>query len=155
MFIAGITPNNVSINQQTRAESTFPNQRQRHEASINQQTREESNTTNNMTINQQTREESTFPNQRQHYEASISQQTREESTAPIQRQHHEANNSSTVFSSLNDIEMVEVEHLPILTGDEESPFTYLASLSTKWAAIKGRVPNVQGKIKVGIYYLCS
>ncbi|KAF1001750.1 hypothetical protein AG4045_009867 [Apium graveolens] len=139
--------NNVFINQQTREGSTFRNQQQHHEASINQQTGEESNKPNNVFINQRTREESTFPNQRQHHKASINQQTREESTAPVQMQHHEANTSSTVFSSLDDIQMVEVEHLPILTGDEEIPFTYLANLSTKWAAMRGQVPNVEGKIK--------
>lgn len=86
----------------------------------------------------------------------MNQQTREEATGTIQRQYHEANNSSTVFSSLDDIQMVdEVERLPILTGDQETPFTYLASLSTKWAAMKGRIPNVQGKIKVGIYNPCN
>ncbi|KAK8586508.1 hypothetical protein V6N13_010099 [Hibiscus sabdariffa] len=42
---------------------------------------------------------------------------------------------------------VEVEHPLILAGDREVPFTYLASLSAKWAAIKDKATYVQGKIK--------
>ncbi|GMI76685.1 RECQ MEDIATED INSTABILITY 1 [Hibiscus trionum] len=41
----------------------------------------------------------------------------------------------------------EVEHPLILSGDREVPFTYLASLSAKWAAIKDRATYVQGRIK--------
>ncbi|WOH05173.1 hypothetical protein DCAR_0624587 [Daucus carota subsp. sativus] len=78
---------------------------------------------------------------------SINRQTGEESTIPLQQHDHEANKSSTAFSSLDDIQMVDVEHLPVLTADGESPFTYLASLLTKWAAMNGQIPNVQGKIK--------
>ncbi|KAE8710616.1 putative Glucose 1-dehydrogenase [Hibiscus syriacus] len=40
-----------------------------------------------------------------------------------------------------------VEHPLILLGDREVPFTYLASLSAKWAAIKDKATYVQGKIK--------
>lgn len=44
----------------------------------------------------------------------------------------------------------EVEHPLILSRDREIPFTYLASLSAKWAATKGKAHSVQGKIKVCI-----
>ena len=43
-----------------------------------------------------------------------------------------------------------VEHPLILFGDREVPFTYLASLSAKWAAIKDKATYVQGKINVSI-----
>ncbi|CAK7336760.1 unnamed protein product [Dovyalis caffra] len=39
------------------------------------------------------------------------------------------------------------EHPLILSRDREIPFTYLASLSAKWAAMKEREPSVRGKIK--------
>ncbi|CAI9116544.1 OLC1v1017720C1 [Oldenlandia corymbosa var. corymbosa] len=35
----------------------------------------------------------------------------------------------------------------MLTGERESPFTYLASLSAKWATMKDTVSKVQGKVK--------
>ncbi|XP_030458246.1 recQ-mediated genome instability protein 1 isoform X1 [Syzygium oleosum] len=58
------------------------------------------------------------------------------------------NPSSDVASYVHDIEMVdEIEHPRILSGDRESPFTYLASLSTKWAAMKDKASSVQGKVK--------
>ncbi|KAH9705485.1 RecQ-mediated genome instability protein 1 [Citrus sinensis] len=41
----------------------------------------------------------------------------------------------------------EVEHPLILSRDREIPFTYLASLSAKWAATNGKAHSVQGKIK--------
>lgn len=57
-------------------------------------------------------------------------------------------NSGAVFDA-EDVSMVdEVEHPLILTGERESPFTYLASLSAKSAAMKEKAPSVQGKIKV-------
>ncbi|CAK9183204.1 unnamed protein product [Ilex paraguariensis] len=40
-----------------------------------------------------------------------------------------------------------VEQTFILSGNREIPFTYLASLSAKWAAMKDKAPSVQGKIK--------
>lgn len=81
---------------------------------------------------------------------SINQRTREEFTVPIQRQNYEPDETSTTFSNVDDIQLVdedEMEHLSILTGDRETPFNYLASLSAKWAAMKDQTPNVQGKIK--------
>ncbi|KAF9668058.1 hypothetical protein SADUNF_Sadunf15G0087800 [Salix dunnii] len=42
---------------------------------------------------------------------------------------------------------VEFEHPLILSRDREIPFTYLASLSAKWAAMKENEPSVRGKIK--------
>lgn len=41
----------------------------------------------------------------------------------------------------------EFEHPLILSRDREIPFTYLASLSAKWAAMKEKEPSVRGKIK--------
>lgn len=42
----------------------------------------------------------------------------------------------------------DIEHPQILCGDRESPFTYLASLSAKWAAIREKASSVEGKVKV-------
>lgn len=61
------------------------------------------------------------------------------------------NPPSGVAPYVDDIEMVnEVEHPCMSSGDRESPFTYLASLSTKWAAMKDKASSVQGKVKVRI-----
>ncbi|KAE9601376.1 putative RecQ mediated genome instability protein [Lupinus albus] len=55
--------------------------------------------------------------------------------------------SSTVSSS-DDFHMFDASDDPLIfCGDEEVPFTYLASLSAKWAATKEKAPSVQGKIK--------
>lgn len=57
--------------------------------------------------------------------------------------------NSTAVLDLEDVNMDDVfEHPLILSGDREVPFTYLASLSAKWAATKGKASSVQGKIKV-------
>lgn len=49
----------------------------------------------------------------------------------------------------NDVDMVETaDHPLMLSGDQEIPFTYLASLSAKWETMKEKAPFVQGKIKV-------
>ena len=50
---------------------------------------------------------------------------------------------------------VEFEHPLILSRDREIPFTYLASLSAKWAAMKEKEPSVRGKIKVRSFSLCE
>lgn len=42
----------------------------------------------------------------------------------------------------------DVEHPQILCGDWESPFTYLACLSAKWAAMREKSSSVMGKVKV-------
>ena len=47
----------------------------------------------------------------------------------------------------------ELEHPFLLTGDNESPFTYLASLLAMWAAKQGDVAKVEGKIKVCMYFV--
>lgn len=61
------------------------------------------------------------------------------------------NPPSDIAIDVDDIQMVdEIEHPLILSGDRESPFTYLASLSTKWAATKEKASSVQGKVKVQI-----
>ncbi|KAJ4728822.1 recQ-mediated genome instability protein 1-like [Melia azedarach] len=66
----------------------------------------------------------------------------------ISRDNAMFNSSTNVVLDVEDTNMVdEVEHPLILSGDREIPFTYLASLSAKWAATKGKAPSVQGKIK--------
>ena len=56
---------------------------------------------------------------------------------------------SSPISILDDSHMVDAaDHPLILYGEWEFPFTYLASLSTKWAAIEEKEPFVQGIIKV-------
>lgn len=60
--------------------------------------------------------------------------------------------SSSTVSNTDDFHMVDAIDNPlILSGDDEVPFTYLASLSAKWAAMKEKAPFVQGKIKVKKY----
>ncbi|XP_057480199.1 recQ-mediated genome instability protein 1-like isoform X2 [Actinidia eriantha] len=66
---------------------------------------------------------------------------------PISRENAEQDLLPTVVSDFQEIHMVDVDHPVILTGDNEMPFTYLASLSAKRAAMTGKAPNVQGKIK--------
>lgn len=56
---------------------------------------------------------------------------------------------TNMLSSVADTNMVHMEHPLIFSGDREIPFTYLASLSAKWAAVKVKSPSVRGKIKVG------
>ena len=59
------------------------------------------------------------------------------------------NGSSSPISIIDDSHMVDAsDHPLILSGEREFPFTYLASLSAKWAAIKEKEPSVQGIIKV-------
>jgi hypothetical protein len=56
--------------------------------------------------------------------------------------------ASNVFNN-EDILMDEASDNPlILSVDQEVPFTYLARLSAKWAAMKETDPLVRGKIKV-------
>ncbi|PSS07647.1 RecQ-mediated genome instability protein like [Actinidia chinensis var. chinensis] len=66
---------------------------------------------------------------------------------PIRNENAEQDLLPTVVSDVQEIHMVDVDHPVILTGDNEMPFTYLASLSAKQAAMKGTSPNVCGKIK--------
>ena len=57
--------------------------------------------------------------------------------------------SSSTVANNDDVHMVDDSDPPrILSGDQEVPFTYLASLSAKWAAMKEKAPSVHGKIKV-------
>ena len=67
---------------------------------------------------------------------------------PIRKENAEQDLLPTVVSDVQEIHMFDVDHPVILTGDNEMPFTYLASLSAKQAAMKGKSPNVWGKIKV-------
>ncbi|XWS47783.1 hypothetical protein CRYUN_Cryun13aG0014800 [Craigia yunnanensis] len=65
-------------------------------------------------------------------------------SVPISRENAVSNSNSNIEY----IHMVDaVEHPLIFSGHREVPFTYLASLSAKWAAIKDKATNVQGKIK--------
>ncbi|XAR50355.1 hypothetical protein NMG60_11004651 [Bertholletia excelsa] len=67
---------------------------------------------------------------------------------PSTTEKTEPNASSAVVSDVEDIHMVDqVDHPLILRGDREIPFTYLASLSAKWTAMKDKGSNVKGKIK--------
>lgn len=75
-------------------------------------------------------------------------------TVPINGENDVPNSSSNAISDVEETPMVdEADHLLILTGEREIPFTYLASLSAKWAGRK-ELPYVQGKIKVSILF-CS
>ncbi|XP_059643059.1 recQ-mediated genome instability protein 1 [Cornus florida] len=79
---------------------------------------------------------------------STSERNTEESAVPISRENAEQNLSSTTFMDVEEIHMVDEEEHPfILSGDRETPFTYLASLSAKWAAMQDTASNVQGIIK--------
>ncbi|XVF11495.1 hypothetical protein REPUB_Repub08aG0032200 [Reevesia pubescens] len=69
-------------------------------------------------------------------------------SVPISRENAVSNSSSHSAPDVEHIDMVDsVEHALILSGDRDAPFTYLASLSAKWAAIKDKATYVQGKIK--------
>ncbi|KAL9329878.1 hypothetical protein ACSQ67_004881 [Phaseolus vulgaris] len=60
---------------------------------------------------------------------------------------HLQRTSSTALNT-SDVRMVDAsDHPLILSGDQEVPFTYIASLSAKWAKMKEEAPSVQGKIK--------
>ncbi|OWM65508.1 recQ-mediated genome instability protein 1 [Punica granatum] len=52
------------------------------------------------------------------------------------------------FSGQEVIQIIdEVEHPKILRGNREIPFTYLASLSAKWAAMREKASSIEGKVK--------
>lgn len=59
----------------------------------------------------------------------------------------EPNLSSIPIPDIEDIHMADVDHPFMLSGDREFPFTYIASLSAKLAAMEGRVSYIQGTIK--------
>lgn len=68
---------------------------------------------------------------------------------PVVTDNTPLNGSSSTGFNYEDILMDDVSDNPlILSGDPEVPFTYLASLSAKWAAMKETDSLVQGKIKV-------
>ncbi|KAK0591102.1 hypothetical protein LWI29_035639 [Acer saccharum] len=129
-----------------------------------------SSTSQNVTSSQANEQDATFVASR----SNTSQRTTEESTVhvngentvanssnivmdveemhinsiPSGRENPISNSNSNVVLDVEDIDMDDVvEHPLILSGDREIPFTYLASLSAKWAATKGKAPSVQGKIK--------
>lgn len=69
-------------------------------------------------------------------------------SVPISRENATSNSNSSIVPDDELVHIVDVvEHPLILSGDREVPFTYLASLSAKWAAIKDKATQVQGKIK--------
>ncbi|KAK7358670.1 hypothetical protein VNO77_00608 [Canavalia gladiata] len=56
--------------------------------------------------------------------------------------------SSSTVSNTSDIQMVDgSDQTLVQSGDQEVPFTYLASLSAKWTPMKENSPFVRGKIK--------
>ncbi|KAJ4850118.1 hypothetical protein Tsubulata_000587 [Turnera subulata] len=55
--------------------------------------------------------------------------------------------SSAVSDNVNFHMVDEFEHPLVLAGAQENPFTYLATLSARWAAVKDRDPFVRGKVK--------
>ncbi|KAL2492197.1 RecQ-mediated genome instability protein 1 [Abeliophyllum distichum] len=74
--------------------------------------------------------------------------TREDFTIPITRDDAKPNASSSVAMNVDEISAVDrLDHPFILSGDKEIPFTYLASLSAKWAAMEVKASSVRGKIK--------
>ncbi|KAG9153650.1 hypothetical protein Leryth_008571 [Lithospermum erythrorhizon] len=71
----------------------------------------------------------------------------EDITASSHRHSMETNNSAEAMD-VDEINMADGLEFPyILNGEKEAPFTYLATLSTKWATTKGKVRHVQGMIK--------
>ncbi|KAM7475763.1 hypothetical protein LguiB_023006 [Lonicera macranthoides] len=79
---------------------------------------------------------------------SSNERSPEVSAVPIHRENAEPNPSSAVVD-VDDVRMADLVEPPsLLTGDRELPFTYLSSLSTKWAAMEeDKASNIQGKIK--------
>ncbi|KAK7399255.1 hypothetical protein VNO78_10434 [Psophocarpus tetragonolobus] len=54
----------------------------------------------------------------------------------------------TSSNDSSDVQMVDAsDHPLILSGDQDIPFTYIASLSAKWAKMKEKAPSIRGKIK--------
>lgn len=62
--------------------------------------------------------------------------------------HNSASDMEIACASDEEDAIGEVEHPLILSGDNEIPFTYLASLFAKWATQQDNKPCVQGRIKV-------
>ncbi|CAI9757335.1 unnamed protein product [Fraxinus pennsylvanica] len=73
--------------------------------------------------------------------------TRKDFTIPLARDDAD-NTSSSVAMDFEEISVVnEFNHPFILSGDKETPFTYMASLSAKWVAMEVKASPVRGKIK--------
>ncbi|XP_071722694.1 recQ-mediated genome instability protein 1-like [Rutidosis leptorrhynchoides] len=69
-------------------------------------------------------------------------------TAPVRRQDAANDLNRNAEIAPEDIHMAtEFENPHMLSGFTDTPFTYMARLSSKWAAMNGRAPSVQGKIK--------
>ncbi|KAL9260579.1 RecQ-mediated genome instability protein 1-like protein [Drosera capensis] len=74
--------------------------------------------------------------------------TIEESCTPTLGESAVSHFDSSAVDVVEDGLMVDEAELPFfLLGDKELPFTYLASLSAKWASLKEHKPCVKGKIK--------
>jgi len=82
--------------------------------------------------------------------------SREAAELSCRRESTGLSSFSTNVVENEDTNMVDhVEHPFILSAEEELPFTYLASLSAKWAAVQGKESFVQGKIKVYVLSFAS
>lgn len=80
-------------------------------------------------------------------EQHASRTNREESTVTSGREEAEPNSFHEILE-FEDDRMVDDLELPFFPVEKESPFMYLADLSSKWAAMKDTVSKVHGKIKV-------
>ncbi|KAJ8772498.1 hypothetical protein K2173_027675 [Erythroxylum novogranatense] len=67
---------------------------------------------------------------------------------PVSGENSGPNDLSNGLPAHGDIGMVEEHGQPlILSGEKAIPFTYLASLSAQWAAVRENTSSVQGKVK--------
>lgn len=79
-----------------------------------------------------------------------SERAKEGFNVPMGRENPDSDQSFATALNVEEIHIVdemEVEHPLILDGSKEIPFTYLASLSTKWSRTKENLTSAQGKIK--------
>lgn len=71
----------------------------------------------------------------------------------VDRRSATSDQNSVGVMNDDDVFMVdEYEHPVMLSGHQEIPFTYLASLSAKWVAMKDKASSVRGNIKVLITF---
>ncbi|XP_027148532.1 recQ-mediated genome instability protein 1 [Coffea eugenioides] len=81
-------------------------------------------------------------------EQDVDRINREQNAVSSFREEAGPNLYSSATTDVQEAHMLdELEHPFLLTGDNESPFTYLASLLAMWAAKQGDVARVEGKIK--------
>lgn len=80
---------------------------------------------------------------------STRERTTEGFAIPTRRGNAEPNPTFTSVPDDNEIHMVDpVDHQDILTGDNDTPFTYLSCLWATLAEMTDKSLNVKGKIKV-------